>query len=1255
MIQRRVVQTQALPQPALLERELDSQYICVLTDDGGALTIQLARTLQARQWRVVILSFPKLVVTPRVVMPPDIDHERLEDMGDDSLESQLSHIAKTYGPIGALVHLTPLDVTVASARAILKQVFLMAKYLKPSINQAAETGYGCFVTVTRLDGALGTRPALADPTAPMPINGGLLGLTKSLNLEWNQVFCRGIDLSPDLDVQVSVEAIVAELYDPNRRVTEVGYGEYGRVTLVAQPDREGEPLMQPSITLNRDSVVLVSGGGRGITAHCAIRLARCCPCTFILVGRSSLVSEPEWAAGSDDEGELKKRAIAHFSTHGNIPKPVVINQQIKQILAQREIQQTLQAIEQTGGKAIYLSVDITNKDAVSQRLGPIVDQYGSIASVIHGAGVLADKLIEKKTAQDFERVYTPKIIGLQNLLNCLNVSQLQQLILFSSAAGFYGNVGQTDYAIANEILNKFAYRFQHQYPHCHVVSLNWGPWDGGMVTPALKRAFEQRNIALISLQQGAQAFIYELSRGPRSCPQALFGNSFPPPDVNLRAEKITHRLRRTLTLQANPFLRDHSINRKPVLPMACAIDWAIQTCEQLYPGYTCFSLDNFKVLNGIIFDERITEVQDYIFDIRTRKADDGNSLSITVLIFSQLETDKLRYHYSGDMVLFKTIPDAAIYHDFEDDSDPSLAELNPYQDGTLFHGESFQGIRTILNISSTKITLECSGAAALRKINADFVSQHLNLEAADVTIRSILADIIMQSGLVWLQHFHHTSALPSRTGLIQIFRELPLDESFYVSTEILSCENHKLVANIISHDQQGLVYFQVFNVEATISQRLQKLFRVAPSETVNQPVKPTPVLFTKQQIDELCTGSVANCFGPEYAIYDQGVVKSSRLPNGELNLLHRVLSIEGDRHDLTGGATIVTEYDTPANPWYYCQNSSDVIPYSILMEIALQPCGFLSAYLGTTFLYPTDDLYFRNLDGEGTLLKTIDLRGKTITNTSRLLSSVNVQEMILQKFSVELACQGERFYVCEASFGHFSTNALAKQVGLDRGQNVAPWSEQNQSLKPEIPQKTTIDLRSPESQRRYYKASEVQTNYRLAQDKLNLIHGVKIIENGGQYQQGYIYAYKDVQPDDWYFKCHFFQDPVMPGSLGIEAIMQALQVYALHLDLGQRFRSPQFTHLEHHQIIWKYRGQIPQPSQPQRIYLEIHISYVDISEQQVIVIGDASLWKQGMRIYEAKNIGLCITESSVSEQVIKCFIEPDQLRISQLQIASYPF
>ena len=302
------------------------------------------------------------------------------------------------------------------------------------------------------------------------------------------------------------------------------------------------------------SVFVVSGGAKGITADCTIKLAQQQPCKFILLGRSELLeTEPDFADDCFEESALKKRIMENLLTQGEKPTPMNVQKIYNKINSSREIKKTLSSIQQTGATAEYISVDVTDTQALKEKLAATVNRLGAITGIIHGAGNLADKLIEKKTEQDFEKVYTAKVQGLENLLNCVNANQLEHLVLFSSVTGFYGNIGQTDYAVANEILNKSAHLIKQNYPACHVVAINWGAWDSGMVSSELKKAFAERGIEVIPVEAGTQMLVNELHPTHHETTQVVIGSPLVKVATELDSELRTYRMRRRMTVEENPF------------------------------------------------------------------------------------------------------------------------------------------------------------------------------------------------------------------------------------------------------------------------------------------------------------------------------------------------------------------------------------------------------------------------------------------------------------------------------------------------------------------------------------------------------------------------------------------------------------------------------------------------------------------------------------------------------------------------------
>ncbi len=369
-------------------------------------------------------------------------------------------------------------------------------------------------------------------------------------------------------------------------------------------------------------------------------------------------------------------------------------------------------------------------------------------------------------------------------------------------------------------------------------------------------------------------------------------------------------------------------------------------------------------------------------------------------------------------------------------------------------------------------------------------------------------------------------------------------------------------------------------------------------------------VFTAQDLAEFASGSISRCFGAEFARFEGR--RHPRIPNGDLLLMSRVVEIDGLRGGFERPAGIVTEYDVPADAWFFAGQNTAGLPYSLWMELALQPCGFLSAYLGTMLLFPEVDYYFRNLDGHARMLRVVDVRGKTITCAARLLSTVTSGSTIIQKFSFRLSCMGEPVFEGESIFGFFPPEGMANQVGLDAGKVTRPAVEEAIGLAGEW-----ADLTAPGG---YFDAPAGKPFYRLAGGRMHFLDRVFIAP-----ASGYIAGVRANDPQAWFYACHFYQDPVMPGSLGVEAILEALQVYALHSGLGEGFRSPCFAPVLGHPLAWKYRGQIL-PSHRQ-MKIEARITGVERPAGEVILTADASLWADAVRIYEVKGAALRIIEA----------------------------
>ncbi|MBK8023914.1 MAG: KR domain-containing protein [Chloroflexi bacterium] len=558
------------------------------------------------------------------------------------------------------------------------------------------------------------------------------------------------------------------------------------------------------------TVFLVSGGARGITAQCVILLAKQFHCKFILLGRTSLRDEPVWAQGVSEESDLKRRALADAQARGEKVSPAQLGKVVRGIVAQREIRGTLDAVQAAGGRAIYLDADITDSTMLHERLAAV--NFGPISGILHGAGNLADKLIENKTSADFENVYAAKVAGLENLLSVVPAESLRHLILFSSVAGFYGNVGQADYAIANEILNKTAYRFKKLYPDCHVISINWGPWDGGMVTPQLRDYFDKLNIRVIPVEVGTHMLVRELLAPGGAPAQIVIGSAIRPQPGPLSSDFQTHSMRRTLRLADSPFLGDHVVNGKAVLPMVSAMSWMASAAEGIYRGYGYFGFDNYRVLKGVVFDD--TLASEYTLDLKEVRKN-ADEIVVDALIRSQSD-GKPRFHYSAQITLRAQIPDApALDEPFTPSFDSMIDGAQFYQDGTLFHRYSFQGVDQILDLSEHGIVMRCILPQVDEAYQGQFPVQAFNY---------FMSDIGLQSVGIWSRHFYKMGSLPLRAGKGRHYRQGVFGQTFFVTMRVRSHSETNACANIMLHDEQGSLYAVIEELEVTLSRRLNELF-----------------------------------------------------------------------------------------------------------------------------------------------------------------------------------------------------------------------------------------------------------------------------------------------------------------------------------------------------------------------------------------------------------------------------------------------
>lgn len=454
---------------------------------------------------------------------------RLQELG---VAAHLHAAAEIPENSDGLVFLDGLDPVLSrkNSMALNRTAFLAAKKAGAQLSQ----GPGLFVTVQNTGGDFGLKGSAGCWGA------GLSGLAKTARLEWPQAWVKSIDLDCGNRTAPELAHVLAQELVSGGDEVEVGLHRDGARTtmtlvtlaMTAATATTASEVSSPASgtprpAVDASSVILATGGARGVTARCLISLAQeFKPRGFILCGRTPLESEPECCRDIQGEAALKQALMKAARAAGETPTPRALGALAERVVRNREILANIQALREAGSQVEYICADICDAASLRAALEPICADMGPLTGIVHGAGVLADKLIVEKTAEQFDSVFHGKVRGLDQLLEAAEGSPLSLLCVFSSVAARSGNLGQSDYAMANEVLNKVAgFEATRRAGACLVKSFNWGPWEGGMVTPELSRHFRGLGIKMIPLQEGAEIFVNEIRAANRADVEIVVGST----------------------------------------------------------------------------------------------------------------------------------------------------------------------------------------------------------------------------------------------------------------------------------------------------------------------------------------------------------------------------------------------------------------------------------------------------------------------------------------------------------------------------------------------------------------------------------------------------------------------------------------------------------------------------------------------------------------------------------------------------------
>lgn len=384
-----------------------------------------------------------------------------------------------------------------------------------------------FLFNTFLDGKLGMTG-----TSEYYHYGTLNGMAKCIEIELRgSVFVREIDFEPGMEIPAMLECVDDELCC-HEFLQEVGRTADGKRHCLSSVLTKSV-VTENKCPLQEADVLLVSGGGRGVTSSCIIELAKRTKCTFVLIGRSPILAEhddDEETAKLTELKDMKNLFARRFKAQGHKGGFAAIEKKARSVLAQREMLATMEKIRSTGNRVFYYACDVNDRENMKTVLANIQKEVGKITGVVHGAGIVSDSKIWNKEMKSFCRVFDTKYKGLNNIMDNVDKSALKLLVMFSSLSGYFGNDGQIDYVSGNEYMDKYAYYIRNRYPNCRATAINWGAWKGGMMyTDSLYiDTLMERGYILIPLEVGANYFANDFLMGLPST-QILINNTGNPP------------------------------------------------------------------------------------------------------------------------------------------------------------------------------------------------------------------------------------------------------------------------------------------------------------------------------------------------------------------------------------------------------------------------------------------------------------------------------------------------------------------------------------------------------------------------------------------------------------------------------------------------------------------------------------------------------------------------------------------------------
>ncbi|WP_420645427.1 SDR family NAD(P)-dependent oxidoreductase [Candidatus Leptofilum sp.] len=659
-------------------------------------------------------------------------------------------------------------------RIRVKNLSISMRVLYDTVNEAGNF----LVSATRLGGQHGYDPA----GAVAPLGGGVTGFSKAYRHERPDVLVKAVDFEVSRKTAAFADLLIAETTtDPG--VVEVGYVGDRRtaVTLLEQPADDG----QPGLTLNKETVFVVTGAAGGITSAIVSDLAAASGGVFYLLDlvEAPAPDDPHIQLFRQDENALKTQLIAEAKAAGEKPTPVMINQKLMAIERSEAALSAIEAVTAAGGLPLYHSMNLLDGEAITAVVANIRETYGKIDVLVHAGGIEISRGLDKKDAAQFDLVYDIKSDGFFSLLSAAKEMPIGATVVFSSVAGRFGNNGQTDYSAANDLLCKLTSSFRTTRPDTKGIAIDWTAWGGiGMATRgSIPRIMEMAGIEMLPPEVGVPTVRRELVAGGFKG-EILAGGKLGilteerHPTGGLDVDKVNANdwlmvgnvtaynlydgLQAETTLDPNeqPFLFDHAMDGTPLLPGVMGTETFAEIASLVVPDYKVVAVENEDFHAPFKFYRM--EPQTMI--LSATAVPDGKEILVHTSLQSRRELKtgvQEKLHFTATVRLAAKAPKTKkLKFKAPKAEEMSIVAEDIYK--IYFHGPAYQVLEGV----------QVDGNTAIGLLAENLPANSLPADAPEL-IAPRLVEFCFQTAGVWEIHSKQQMALPLAISSVTAYRQ----------------------------------------------------------------------------------------------------------------------------------------------------------------------------------------------------------------------------------------------------------------------------------------------------------------------------------------------------------------------------------------------------------------------------------------------------------------------------------------------------